>query len=97
MNAIRRMFVGASLLRVAMAMPTNSTAPAPPETLTISYDDLYVGLLYILSAGLFVAVAQCVSERQGPLKTHGIAMGVQSLGWWLIANDDATSKGLRFM
>ena len=97
MNAMRRMFVGASLLRVVMAMPTNSTAPAPQETLTISYDDLYVGLLYILSAGLFVAVAQYVSRRQGPLKTHGIAMGVQSLGWWLIANDDATSKGLRFM
>lgn len=94
MNPMRHMLVGASFLRVAIAMPTGSTAP---ETSTISYENLYVGLLYIISAGLFIGAAQYVSNRQGPLTTHGIAMGVQSLGWWLVANDDATSKGLRFM
>ena len=94
LSTMRRMLVGASLLRVTIAMPTNSTAL---ETSTISYENLFIGLLYILSAGIFIGAAQYVSKLQGPMTTHGIAMGVQSLGWWSIANDNATSKGLRFM
>lgn len=94
LNLMRRILTGAILLQVTMGMPTNSTAL---ETSTISHEDLYVGFSYIFFAVLFIGAAERVSRAQGAMMTHGIAMGVGSLGWWLIANDNATSIGLRFM
>ena len=94
LNMFQRIVLLGSLIQATVAMPTDLSRPEPSA---ISSESLYIGLLYILSAGLFIGVAQYVSRIHGQVTTHGIAMGVRSLGWWLIANDDATSKGLRSM